>query len=244
MRRAIQAASLAAIGLALCVLFTCCMRREENLAIFARGLISVVGACCLMLSRWHECDEARMTESLELLTDRLWLRTPRIEDADAIQSMAADPRVALTTASIPHPYPEGGAKDFVLHVQKMANSHRRNLAMVLRDQNDVIGMVGYHPAGRESELAYMVSPNHWGSGYASEACRRIIAHIFDVTEATAVVARAMTDNKASEAVLRKAGLRWQSEASIELPVRSGIFLTSFWRLEREHYRTSEGTWPR
>jgi len=26
------------------------MRREENLAIFARGLISVVGACCLVLS--------------------------------------------------------------------------------------------------------------------------------------------------------------------------------------------------
>jgi RimJ/RimL family protein N-acetyltransferase len=178
-----------------------------------------------------------MTESLELLTDRLRLRTPRIEDADAIQSIAADPRVALTTASIPHPYPEGGAKGFILHVQKMAGPDRRNLAIVLRDKNEVIGMMGYHPDGRESELAYMVSPNHWGSGYASEACRRIIAHIFDVTEATAVVARAMIDNKASEAVLRKAGLRWQSEASIELPIRSGVFLTSFWRLEREHFES-------
>ena len=174
-----------------------------------------------------------MTESLELLTDRLRLRTPRLQDADAIQSIAADPRVALTTASIPHPYPEGGAKDFVLHVQRMANSHRRNLAMVRRDKNDVIGMVGYHPAGRESELAYMVSPNHWGSGYASEACRRLVAHIFDATEARAVAARAMADNKASEAVLRKAGLRWQSEMPVELPIRSGTFLTSFLRLDRE-----------
>ena len=86
----------------------------------------------------------------------------------------------------------------------------------------------------------MVSPNHWGLGYASEACRRIIAHIFDVTEAAAVVARAMTDNKASEAVLHKAGLKWQSEASVELPIRSGIFLTSFWRLERQHFLRSEG----
>jgi RimJ/RimL family protein N-acetyltransferase len=173
-----------------------------------------------------------MTESLELLTDRLRLRTPRIEDADAIQSIAADPRVALTTASIPHPYPNGAARGFILHVQKMASPDRRNLAVVLREKNVVIGMVGYHPDGRESELAYMVSPSHWGSGYASEACRRIIAHIFDVTEATTLVARAMVDNKASEAVLRKAGLRWQSEASVELPIRSGVFLTSFWRLER------------
>ena len=146
-----------------------------------------------------------MTASLELLTNRLRLRTPRIEDADALQSIAADPRVALTTASIPHPYPEGGAKGFILHVQNVASPDRRNLAIVLRDRNEMIGMVGYHPDGRESELAYMVSPSHWGSGYASEACRRIIAHIFEVTEATAVVARAMIDNKASEAVLRKAG---------------------------------------
>ena len=57
--------------------------------------------------------------------------------------------------------------------------------------------------------------------------------IFDATEAKAVTARAMADNKASEAVLRKAGLRWQSEMPVELPVRSGTFLTSFWRLDRE-----------
>src|SRR5450755_3381660 len=37
----------------------------------------------------------------------------------------------------------------------------------------------------------MVSPSHWGSGCAGEACRRIIADIFDATEAAAVVARAI-----------------------------------------------------
>jgi hypothetical protein len=37
----------------------------------------------------------------------------------------------------------------------------------------------------------------------------------------------MTDNRASEAVLRKAGLRWQSVLPVEIPVRSGTFLTSF-----------------
>jgi RimJ/RimL family protein N-acetyltransferase len=74
-----------------------------------------------------------VVESLELLTERLRLRTPQIEDADATQSIVADPRVALTTASIPHPYPKDGAKDFILHVRNMANRDRRNLAIVLRD---------------------------------------------------------------------------------------------------------------
>lgn len=178
-----------------------------------------------------------MAEALELWTERLRLRTPQIDDADAIQSIVADPRVALSTASIPHPYPEGGAKGFILHVRKMASRDRRNLAIVRRDNDELIGMVGYQTGEMEAELAYMVSPIHWGLGYASEACRRIVAHIFSATEAKAIIARAMTDNKASEAVLRKAGLRWQSEISVELPVRSGTFLTSCWRLDYEGFRS-------
>jgi RimJ/RimL family protein N-acetyltransferase len=158
-----------------------------------------------------------------------------VDDADAIQSIVADPRVALTTASIPHPYPENGAKGFILHVQKVASRDRRNLAIILRDGDELIGMVGYHTEDLVSELAYMVSPIHWGLGYASEACRAIVAHIFNATEAKAVIARAMADNKASEAVLRKAGLRWQSEMPVELPIRTGTFLTSFWRLSREEF---------
>jgi RimJ/RimL family protein N-acetyltransferase len=176
-----------------------------------------------------------VAESLELVTKRLRLRTPQFDDADAIQTIVADPRVALTTASIPHPYPAGGAKGFILHVQNVANRDRRNLAIVLRDSDQLIGMVGYQTTDLESELAYMVSPIHWGRGYASEACRQIVAHIFNATEAKAVVARAMADNKASEAVLRKAGLRWQSEMPVELPIRAGTFLTSFWRLDREEF---------
>ena len=124
---------------------------------------------------------------------------------------------------------------FILHVRKVAGRDRRNLAIILRDSDELIGMVGYQTTDLESELAYMVSPLHWGLGYASEACRTIVAHIFNTTQAKAVVARAMADNKASEAVLRKAGLRWQSEMPVELPIRAGTFPTSFWRLDREDF---------
>jgi len=170
---------------------------------------------------------------VELLTERLLLRTPRLEDAPAIQAIAADPRVARTTASIPHPYPEDGAAQFIQHVREIASGEQRNLAIVLRRSRDVIGMAGYEITGSEAELAYMLSPAHWGQGYATEACRKMVAHIFEATAAAAVVARVMADNKASEAVLRKAGLRWQREAPVDLPMRGGSFLTSFWRLGRE-----------
>jgi len=170
---------------------------------------------------------------IELLTERLLLRTPRIEDAPAIQAIAADPRVARTTASIPHPYPENGAAQFIEHVREVANGERRNLAIVLRRGRDVVGMVGYEITGSDAELAYMLSPRHWGQGYATEACRAMVAYIFEATKAAAVVARVMVDNKASESVLRKVGFRWQREAPVELPLRGGSFLTSFWRLTRD-----------
>src|ERR1700704_1616493 len=96
-----------------------------------------------------------VVEPLELLTERLRLRTPQIDDSDAIQSIVADPRVALSTASIPHPYPEGGAKGFILHVRSVASHDRRNLAIILRDGHELIGMVGYQTKDLESELAYM-----------------------------------------------------------------------------------------
>jgi RimJ/RimL family protein N-acetyltransferase len=170
---------------------------------------------------------------VELLTPRLLLRTPRLEDAPAIQAIAADPRVARTTASIPHPYPEDGAAQFIQHVREVASREQRNLAIVLRRSRDVVGMTGYEITGSEAELAYMLSPVHWGQGFATEACRAMIGHIFEATNATAVVARVMTDNRASEAVLRKVGLRWQRQAPVELPLRGGSFLTSFWRLARD-----------
>jgi RimJ/RimL family protein N-acetyltransferase len=170
---------------------------------------------------------------VELLTERLLLRTPRLEDAPAIQAIAADPRVARTTASIPHPYPEDGATQFIQHVREVASCEQRNLAIVLRRSREVIGMTGYEITGSEAELAYMLAPAHWGQGYATEACRKLVAFIFEATDAAAVVARVMADNKSSEAVLRKAGLRWWREAAVDLPMRGGSFLTSFWRLARE-----------
>jgi hypothetical protein len=52
--------------------------------------------------------------------------------------------------------------------------------------------MGYELKGSEAELAYMVLPDHWGlAAWATPLVRRIVAHIFETTEATAVIARAM-----------------------------------------------------
>jgi RimJ/RimL family protein N-acetyltransferase len=168
----------------------------------------------------------------ELFTDRLRLRTPTHNDASVLQEMAADPRVALTTASMPHPYPENGALRFIQHLRTLASDRHRNLAVTIKDTGQFIGMIGYHASGQEAEIRYMISPRYWGLGYATEAARRVVTHILETTDVRAIVATAMAQNKASEAVLRKSGFRKQTERNLHLPVRGGTFLVSFWTLDR------------
>ncbi len=169
---------------------------------------------------------------LNLSTSRLRLRTPVADDAEALQAIVADPRVALTTASIPYPYPQGGALAYIEQIRSGVGPDRCNLAITLPSRNELIGMVGFVGNGNEAELAYMVSPVHWGRGYATEAASGLIAYILSDMQFTAVIARAMVANPASQAVLRKVGLRWEREADVALPLRGGVFPTSFWRLHR------------
>ncbi|WP_352516096.1 MULTISPECIES: GNAT family N-acetyltransferase [unclassified Mesorhizobium] len=53
--------------------------------------------------------------------------------------------------------------------------------------------------------------------YATDAARRVVTHILETTNVRAVVATAMAQNKASEAVLRKSGFRKQTERNLHLP---------------------------
>jgi len=54
-------------------------------------------------------------------------------------------------------------------ILEVTSRERRNLAIALRDSGELIGMMGYELKGSEAELAYTVSPDHWGLGYATEA---------------------------------------------------------------------------
>lgn len=170
---------------------------------------------------------------LELVTPRLRLRTPVANDADALQAMAADPRVALTTASVPHPYPDGGALAFIEHVRSVAGPERQNLAITLTE-GELIGMIGFAPVKEGAELSYMVSPAYWGRGYATEAAARLVAYIFEKTRFPAVIARCMASNRASANVLQRVGFRWEGEADVNLPARGGSVRTTFWKRERLH----------
>lgn len=59
----------------------------------------------------------------------------------------------------------------------------------------------------EIEVGYMLVPEAWGQGFATEACARVLAFAFEMTALDEVKATTDPGNRASQNVLTKCGLR-------------------------------------
>lgn len=166
-----------------------------------------------------------------LTTDRLVLRPLTAADSSTLQDIVSDPRVALSTASIPHPYPEDGATEFIARSKTCASHSRRSFAVTLRDTGELIGLSGYSSSDGGAEIRYLIAPSHWRRGFATEAAKALAIHLLSELGFESIIATAMSTNTASIRVLCKLGFERQSDSMIDLPLRDGKHLISNWRLE-------------
>ena len=173
-----------------------------------------------------------MAATVTLETGRLILRDPAIADAPAIHHIASDARVALMTATIPHPYPPGGAEEFI---RKMAEANDRlNMVIEFRPDRRVVGMVGSALTDDTADLAYMIDPAFWGRGIATEAASRVVDYRFQSDARLSVMwAGTMAGNTGSRRVLEKVGFTAVGEKDRDLPVRGGTYRIVQWRLTRD-----------
>jgi RimJ/RimL family protein N-acetyltransferase len=82
--------------------------------------------------------------------------------------------------------------------------------MVLQGSDASIGMCGFKgPPGADAavEIAYGVSPEHEGKGYATDAAMWLLAHAFDGGGVFVVRAHTLSNEGASTRVLVKCGFR-------------------------------------
>ncbi len=130
------------------------------------------------------------------------------EHADAIQRLAADARIAATT-SIPHPYPEHGARDFIAQ-QLEDRAAGRAWAFAIVDEGELVGVCGVHgiAPGATPEVGYWVGVPYWGRGYATFGLGRLLEFVFTHLGLERVGARVLEANPASARVLEKRGMRF------------------------------------
>jgi RimJ/RimL family protein N-acetyltransferase len=143
-----------------------------------------------------------------LETERLVLRAPRLGDAKTIAVLANDRRIAENTARIAHPYRLADAEDFI------ASANLGNEAVffiTLRNgaKDQLIGACGFTQVDRHPpEIGYWLGVKHWSKGYATEAVRAVIDHVFTDLDCEAIQSAARVTNPASRRVLEKCGLQW------------------------------------
>jgi RimJ/RimL family protein N-acetyltransferase len=166
-----------------------------------------------------------LARMLRLETPRLILRPPRMADADAIEAIAARREVAEMTSSVPHPYPRGGAAEFIAELQQpAADGVDYHLVLERRDDGVVIGMVAlYPPADAPSgQIGYYIAPAAWGQGYATEAAGRLVRYALENLALGRLTAHVFLGNTASMRVLTKLGFAQTREIERDLPARGGL----------------------
>jgi RimJ/RimL family protein N-acetyltransferase len=140
----------------------------------------------------------------ELFTRRLHLRRPIDADAAAIIAIAGDWEVARRLARVPYPYSQSDFRFFLEEVVPKEPTW----AMVLRQSNELVGVIGLAPHGEHSaELGYYVSRSYWGQGLATEAGRAIAHLAIERLGYPKLTSGYQADNLASGRVLEKLGFK-------------------------------------
>ncbi len=137
-----------------------------------------------------------------LSTVRLTLRPFRPQDAPDVSRLAGDREVAANTLTVPHPYEEGMASEWIAgHAPAAAAGERVVFALV--HEAGLVGAMGldFAPEHARAELGYWVGRPSWGQGFASEAARELVRYGFEVLGLNRIQAHHMVRNPASGRVL-------------------------------------------
>ena len=136
-----------------------------------------------------------------LHTERLTLRPFAMTDVEALHAVYSDPRAMKYWSTLPHADVEV-TKDMV--ARTMAADPAKTLELAIEREGQVIGKVGLWEM---PEIGYILHPDHWGRGYASEAAQAVIRHGFDVLNLPKVTADVDPDNEVSLKMLAKLGFK-------------------------------------
>lgn len=142
-------------------------------------------------------------------TTRLVLRPFRLADAAEVQRLAGAREIADTTLTVPHPYPDGAAEEWInTHPAAWTERTAAVLAVTTRESGALVGAVGLAltMADRRGELGYWIGMPWWNRGYATEAGQALLDFGFATLGLHRIMARHLARNPASGRVMQKLGM--------------------------------------
>ena len=143
---------------------------------------------------------------IEIITERLILKKPRPGDKQFIVSQIGDWEVVQWLSEVPWPYTEDDADDWINILS------RQELAFNIYLSDSLIGGIRLtHDDDDYHELGYWLGREHWGQGFATEACKGLLHYAAEELNIRNVKSNYMTGNDNSARVLEKLGFRKTGE---------------------------------
>lgn len=178
-----------------------------------------------------------------LETPRLRLRPLESSDAPAIQQEASVREIADTMISLPHPYPDGEAEQYIARQQTEREDGRSvTFAIEQKVKGELIGLVEIRNINRlhsQAELSFWLIVQAWGQGHMSEVVQVIVQYGLEALGLNRLYAYHMLRNPASGCVLEKNGFR--QEGVLRQRVRKwGKFENvALWAILRQEWQDSK-----
>lgn len=171
-----------------------------------------------------------------MLSQRLVLRAPHIEDIDALAHLANNAAIATMVARMPHPYTAKDAADFVRRTN-IGEIGKCVYAITRADNGEFLGCCALEPNPADDtilEMGYWLGEPYWNKGYATEAAHALIDMAFRTREwVSRIDARCRVTNIASRRVIQKCGFQFQGTGMVGNLAMGGTVPVEWYRLDRK-----------
>jgi ribosomal-protein-alanine N-acetyltransferase len=149
----------------------------------------------------------RLDFPVKIETERLNLQRLRYEDAEEIFYTYASKPEATHYVSWPTHKSVEDTRAFLRYaIESWNHGTDYSFSIRLKNSNQFIGSFGViHENGR-IQFGYILSPVHWGNGYATESCKKIMSILKSFPSLYRIGTFVDLENKASISVLQKSGL--------------------------------------
>ena len=171
-----------------------------------------------------------------LETERLILRTWRLEDLDDMYEYAKTPHVGPMAGWEPH-----GSKDASLEILTSFIAEDEVWVIVWKESGKVIGSLGIHADTKRQGIqakcmGYVLSADYWGRGIATEAAKCAMQYVFAELDLDVLSIYHFPKNTASKRVIEKCGFQYEGTLRQASKLYNGEIVDSVcYSMLREEY---------
>lgn len=186
-------------------------------------------------------DESLAIDCPILVTERLLLRPPHVDDIPELAQLADNRRIAEMLARMPHPYGEAEARAF-LSMSQQKRAAGCAYAVTLAESGAFIGCAGLNGTDRGLELGYWIGEPYWKHGYATEAAHALVDLAFRASTIDVLHVSCRVINPSSRRVIHKCGFQYAGQGMLNSIVAGQVPVERY-HLDRKTW-VSLRTWAR